>query len=435
MTIEEVKKVCFVGAGTMGSYNSLITALAGYNVTLYDASAEALEQSPNRQRYWGPVLNDIDVGTPEDVEAAISRITRTTDPEEAAQNADFLSESVFEQLALKREIHAQFDKLLPPHAIMTTNTSTLLLSDIESAVQRGERFAAMHFHQPSPLVDIVAGPRTAPGTIDIVKRFVKSQGQIYVVLKKERGGYLHNAMFAGLLGTAMMLSVLMGVDFRDVDRAWIINQKVQRGPFAMMDAVGLNVVYDVFDEMSKKEDGPSPEILMAVRDFLQPYIDQGNLGIKTGQGFYSYPDPEYSKPEFLTDQVENEELSKPMVNGLLATALTLAAEGYADMHDVDRSWMITHSPDCGPFGVIDQVGLDLVKQNLQERAEQMETLLGNPGTYLEDTEVAFRILNPLIENGDLGVKSGKGFYTYPNPEYQQPGFLGIEKASLFGGAV
>ncbi len=92
MTIEEVKKVCFVGAGTMGSYNSLITALAGYNVTLYDASAEALEQSPNRQRYWGPVLNDIDVGTPEDVEAAISRITRTTDPEEAAQNADFCSE-------------------------------------------------------------------------------------------------------------------------------------------------------------------------------------------------------------------------------------------------------------------------------------------------------------------------------------------------------
>ena len=435
MSIDEVKEVCFVGAGTMGCYNSLITALAGYKVTLYDVSAEALEQSPDRQRFWGPILSEINICTPEELETAVSRITRTTDPVEAARNADFLSESVFEQLELKRKTHAQFDKLLPPHAVMTTNTSTLLLSDIESAVDRGDKFAAMHFHQPSPLVDIVAGPRTSPETIDIVKRFVTSQGQVYVVLKKEREGYLHNAMFAGLLGTGMMLSVLMGVDFREVDRAWILNQKTQRGPFGMMDAVGLNVVFDVFDEMSKKEDGPGPEITEALRAYLQPYIDKGNLGMKTGQGFYSHPDAEFLQPEFLEGKTENEDLSKPMINGLLATALTLVAEGYADMVDVDRSWMITHSPECGPFGVIDQVGLDVVKQNLEERAEQMEALLGNPGTVLEDTRVALSVLNPLIEKGHLGVKSGRGFYSYPDPEYKQSGFLGIENIALFGGAV
>jgi enoyl-CoA hydratase / 3-hydroxyacyl-CoA dehydrogenase len=435
MTIDEVKHVCFIGAGTMGTYNSLITALAGYQVTLYDTSAEALEMSPDRQRYWGPILEETNICKPAELESAVTRIKRTTDPVEATKNADFLSESVFEQLELKRKTHAQFDKLLPPHAIMTTNTSTLLLSDIESAVQRGDKFAAMHFHQPSPLVDIVAGPRTTPETIDIVQRFVKSQGQVYVLLKKERGGYLHNAMFAGLLGTAMMLAVLMGVDYQEVDQAWMINQKVPRGPFGMMDAVGLNVVYDVFDEMSNKEDDAGPEVYQALRAFLEPYVGKGNLGMKTGQGFYTYPDPEFLQSEFIAGKVENEDLSKPMVNGLLATALTLVADGHADLEDVDRSWMITHSPECGPFGVIDQVGLDVVKKNLEDRAVQMEALMGNPGTVLEATETALGLLNPLIEKGELGVKSGKGFYSYPNPDYQQADFLGIDIMSQFGRAI
>jgi len=293
----------------------------------------------------------------------------------------------------------------------------------------------MHFHQPSPLVDIVAGPRTTPGTIDIVQRFVKSQGQVYVLLKKERGGYLHNAMFAGLLGTGMMLSVLMGVDFREVDRAWMLNQKTERGPFGMMDFVGLNVVYDVFQEASNSEEGPGPEISQALGEFLQPYIDGGHLGAKSGKGFYTHPNPEFLQPEFLAGKTENEDLSKPMVNGLLATALTLVADGHADMEDVDRSWMITHSPDCGPFGVMDQVGLDIVKQNLEERAEQMEAMTGNTGTVLEATNVAISVLTPLIEKGDLGVKSEKGFYTYPDPEYKQSEFLGVDIVGRFGRAI
>jgi 3-hydroxybutyryl-CoA dehydrogenase len=435
MPIKEVKEVCFVGAGTMGCYNSLITALAGYQVKLFDISEEALSNSPQRQRDWGPTLEEYGVCKPEDIETALTRITRTTDPVEAARNADFLSESVFERLDLKRETHRQFDELLPPHAIMTTNTSTLLLSDIESAVKRGDKFAAMHFHQPSLLVDIVAGPRTAPATIDIVKRFVTSQGQVYVILKKECEGYLHNAMFSGLLGTAMMLSVLLNVDYREVDRAWMLNQNSEVGPFGMLDFVGLNLVYDIFEESSKKEDAPSPEITKAIGDFLQPYIDNNHLGVKTGRGFYTFPEPEFQQPEFLAGKKENEALSKPMVNGLLATALTLVAEGYADKEDVDKSWMLTHNPEIGPFGVIDKLGLDVVKKDLEERAEQMEAMMGNPGTVLEATELAVSLLNPLIEKGDLGVKAGRGFYSYPDPEYKQSDFLGVDKINLFGRAV
>ena len=424
MANTEIKKVCFVGAGTMGVYNSLITALAGYRVALYDISQQALEQVPERQLNWSPILVERGVADHNAIEAASARISRTIDPEKAAQDADLLSESVFERLDLKRQTHRQFDQILPAHAIMTTNTSTLLLSDIESAVQRGDKFAAMHFHQPTPLVDIVAGPRTSPETVDIIKQFVKSQGQIYIVLKKEREGYLHNAMFGGLLGTAMMLAALLGVDFKKIDQAWMLNQKNMVGPFGMLDGVGINLVVDILGENARKEQPPGPEITAAICNFLQPYIERGDLGVKTGKGFYEYPEPDFLNPDFLLGTEEDTALSGPMVSSVLSTALTLVAEGYADPPDVDKSWMLTHSPECGPFGTIDAIGLDVVKKDLQQRAEQIEAMMGNPGTVTETTKIATDLLDSYIQKGELGVKTGKGFYSYPYPDYQRPGFLG-----------
>jgi enoyl-CoA hydratase/3-hydroxyacyl-CoA dehydrogenase len=423
MSIIEIKKVCFVGAGTMGCYNSLITALAGYQVALYDISQQTLDMVPERQLNWSPTLMELGVANRKAIEAASAAITRTMDPKEAAQDVDLLSESVYERLDLKRQVHKQFDTVLPPHAIMTTNTSTLLLSDIESAVKRGDKFAAMHFHQTTPLVDIVAGPRTSPETMDIVKRFVKSQGQISVVLKKEREGYLHNAMFSGLLATAQMLAVLLNVDFKKIDQTWMLSQNDLFGPFGLIDGVGLDLVLDILEENAKKEEDANPEIRDAVRDFLLPYIEREDLGIKTGKGFYEYPDPEFQNPEFLCDVKEDKMLSGPMVSTVLSTALTLVAEGFADLQDVDKSWMLTHNPECGPFGTMDIIGLDVVKKELQERAAQIEAMMRNPGKVTETTKIATDFLDSYIQNGELGVKTGKGFYSYPDPEYQKPGFL------------
>lgn len=424
MPIDGIKRVCFVGAGTMGCYNSLISAMAGYDVVLYDTSEEVLERAPERQREWGAFL--IEQGTvgidQEKLEAGLSRISRTSDPKEAARDSDLLSESVFERLELKRQVHGQFDALLSPHAIMTTNTSTLLLSDIESAVLRGERFAAMHFHQSSPLVDIVAGPRTSPETIDTVKRFVQSQGQTYILLKKERAGYLHNAMYSSLLGTAMILVVVGGADLKDVDRAWMHNQNSEVGPFGMMDFVGLNIVMDAIEGTIERND----EMMEGARllgDFLRSYIERGDLGVKTRKGFYTYPEPAFQKPDFMAGMDENRKLSRALLNSVISIALTLVIEGYADMEDVDRSWMLTHNPEIGPFGMMDNKGLDFVSQELEDRAGMMELLMGSSEIITETTKMTVDFLHPYIERGDLGVSSGRGFYTYPEPAYAKPEFL------------
>lgn len=410
--IKEVKTVCFVGAGTMGCYNSLISAMAGYDVLLYDISDTALHGAPERHRYWAEKIMAKSGGTMAEVEAALKRITLTTDSEVAAKGADLLSESVPEQLELKRRTHQKFDTLLPPHAIMTTNTSTLLLSDIESAVVRRDKFAAMHFHQPYPLVDIVAGPLTSPDTIDIIKRFVESQGQQYVLLRKERSGYLHNAMLGAIFSSSLMLAVLFGEDIHAVDRAWMLNRNAVRGPFAMMDYVGLNVIWDSVQEFQKRESYIKDDVIDAIRAFLRPFIDGNHLGQKSGRGFYQYPEPAYQNPGFIEGMQENTKISETILYSFLVTALSLLADDHADMEDIDRSWSVIHESEIGPFATMDLIGLGKVKEKLLERAETYENLLGRPGTIQLETDRAVAVLDFYIRQNGLGKKAGKGFYRY-----------------------
>lgn len=414
MTAEGIEKVVFIGGGTLGSFNSMVAAAAGYDVTVYDTSPEALAAITERQQAYGEIMIENWPIPRERIDEGLKRIRLTSDPAEAVEGADLLSESVFERLALKREVHGQFDRLCPEKTIMTTNTSTLLLSDIESAVERGDRFAAMHFHQPGVLVDLVAGPRTSPESMQLLKDYIQSIGMTYVLLKKERGGYLHNAMYGAFLGTAMMLKVYGGLEIEEIDRSWMISQHTEAGPFGNMDHVGFNVIVDIGEDQQGEEDA-SPVSDSAVLDLFRPYVERGELGMKTGKGFYSYPDPAYSRPEFL-EAGENPEASKAMINAVMATALRLVVEDVADIRDVDRSWMITHSPEIGPLGMIDKKGLDVFLEELEERAA-IDPMFA--ATLPPLTEY----LRAYIDRGELGVKTGRGFYSYPDPEYTSPDFI------------
>jgi 3-hydroxybutyryl-CoA dehydrogenase len=302
MPIDEIKKVCFVGAGTMGCANSLVCGMAGYEAIVYDVSQAALDRVPIRQEMIATRLveeRSFDQGV---IKAGMKRVRIVSDPAEAVESADLMSESVPERTELKRKVHKQFDELCPEHTIMTTNTSSLPVSEIEDVVKRGDKFAAMHFHGPMTLVDIMKGPRTSSRSIDILKRYVRSIGNVPLVLKKEKPGYLHNTMFIALLKTGGLLVADGFADKEDVDRSWMIMHQSRSGPFGMMDGVGLDVVMDVLEEeYNRTGDADTKKIV----DFLRPYLERGELGMKTGKGFYTYPDAPWMKPEFLRDEDTN----------------------------------------------------------------------------------------------------------------------------------
>lgn len=363
MTISEIGKVCYVGAGTMGCYNSLVAAVSGYSAVIYDVSAQSLEDVARTQAEVGMFLVGSGYCSEDELAIGISRITCSADLSVATSDADLVSESIIEELEAKRQIHADLDRICPATTILTTNTSGLLVSDIEDVVSRGDRFAALHSHLGSPLIDIVGSQRTSAATIDILKRYVKSLNCAPLVLHKENRGYVLNALLGPVLTTALVLVVEDVANKQEVDSAWMQHRRAPMGPFGMMDLFGLNVVYDGWQH---REPDPVTDVLKPrVLSGLQPYLDRGDLGRKVGKGFYEYPNPAFEQPEFLLDNDNVAVSNHAMTAALLGNAILLAANDVADPDEIDYAWTVGMTLDTGPFGIIDEMSIEAVRQMLR----------------------------------------------------------------------
>ena len=298
MSKGKIEKVLILGAGTMGLQIGLQCAASGFNVIIYDAFDSALEEAKNRvQKIAKAFVRNARIKQ-EEADAGILRIEFTSDPQTAGKKADLISESVPEDPALKKQVFAQFNKICPEHAIFTTNSSTLVPSMIAADTGRPDRFAALHFHDctVTNVVDVMPHPETSADTLANILAFCKAIDQYPIELKKEQHGYVFNTMLSELLGSALGLASNKVASPEDIDRAWMGIMKTRVGPFGIMDSVGLETVYKITNYWAEKIDDPKR------RDnavYLKAFVDKGNLGIKTGRGFYAYPDPIFQKPEFL----------------------------------------------------------------------------------------------------------------------------------------
>lgn len=299
MNIEDVHRVLIIGSGTMGLQIGLQCATHGYQVALYDIDPAALETGWGRIRAYLDEQVATGVIDGEGRERALANISRTTDPAIAASEADLVSESVPEDPALKGRVLSQFDALCPPRTIFTTNTSTLLPSMFAAATGRPDRFAALHFHPPvwsSNVVDVMPHPGTSPETTELLLAFARRIGQIPIHLRRENYGYVFNAMYTALNESAITLVANGITSIEDVDRAWMGIMKMPIGPFGMLDGVGLDTVWHISDYWARQT-GDAQRRKNA--DFVRAYVDRGCLGVKSGEGFYRYPNPAWAEHAFV----------------------------------------------------------------------------------------------------------------------------------------
>ena len=367
-TIDEIKTVCFVGAGTMGCVNALVAAISGYQVELYDISKETLKRVPQRFKEFSAFLVGAGYCKPTALQAAFKRISVGLDLEKATANADLVSESVFESKDLKREIHKQLDEICPAGTILTTNTSGLVVSEIEDVVQRGDRFAALHSYLGAKLVDIVAGPRTTPETIDILNRYVESLSLVPMVLKKESPGYVMNALLASVLMTATALVVEGLASVEEVDRTYMRRLKSPMGPFGIMDMIGLGLISS---QTSQTEGSAEGKMLQAkIAAYFETFVERGDLGMQSGKGFYTYPAPAYQAAEFLGYAEDDSEILDALATALIRSGVLIASKDVADPEDIDRTWMIATNQAAGPFGLLASMGDDNFLDNSKKIQEQ-----------------------------------------------------------------
>ncbi len=305
MNIDEISNVLIVGAGAMGQQIGFQCAMSGYNVTLYDVETKYLDNAMKRIVHLSDAFVKHGRLSSEAAQAAVGRIRCTSDPADAAKNADFISESVPEDPELKARVFAQFNELCPSHTIFTTNTSTLMPSMFAEATGRPDRFAAFHFHdiQVTQVVDIMPHPGTSPETVATIQAFAERIGQIAILLQKENIGYVFNAMLTELLRAAQALASNAVASVEDVDRAWMGIMHTPSGPFGIMDSIGLDTVWKVTDYWAQKRKDP---LALNNAAFMKRYVAAGRLGIKTGQGFYRYPKPAFMESGFLEGRIAPE---------------------------------------------------------------------------------------------------------------------------------
>ena len=294
LAVSDIHHVAIIGSGTLGLRVGLQCALSGFDTTIYDVNAAALDQGKQMQQRILRGLTKHGRLTDEEANAATERITWTTDPAVAAKEVDFVNESVTEDPELKKRVWADFGPRCPERAVLTTNTSYLLPSMFAEASGRPERFCAFHFHDvfTANVVDIMPHPGTEEWIVDFLKELGVRLNQTPIVLQRESSGYVFNAMLMALLGAAGALVTYEVTSIHDVDRAWMGNFKMDRGPFGILDTVGLDTAWHI---VKARQDEKSQRFAR----LLHQYVEQGKLGVKSGEGFYTYPNPAFKQEDFV----------------------------------------------------------------------------------------------------------------------------------------
>ncbi len=294
--IEDIKNILIIGCGTLGLRIGLRFAMDGFNVRLYDLTDKSLSRALTWQRSILEKLVKKGLHT-EGVETVMERLTTTTDREEAVRDIDLVSESVFEDIGVKKSLYSDFALLFEEKTIVTTNTSYLLPSMFAEETGCPERFCAFHFHDVFTMnvVDIMPHPTTADWVVDLLMAIGKKIHQTPVLIQKENQGYIFNQMLMAVVGSAMDLRIRDVASVQDIDRSWMGNFKTNSGPFGILDQIGLDTAWKV---SKNAKDARSQRSLA----FLQTYLDEGKLGFKSGEGFYKYPNPEYLNKGFLENE-------------------------------------------------------------------------------------------------------------------------------------
>ena len=283
----------------MGVQMGIQSAMHGYDVSIFirnpaknDIVWDDIQKRTNR------IVSE-EVISREEADQMLKRIYTTNDPADAAKDADLLSESVPEIVSVKREVFERFNKLCPKHTIFTTNTSVLLPSWLAKSTGRPERFLALHTNNPifiTKTADIMGHPGTAKEVISITIEFSRRIGLTPIVLDKEHPGYITNALLLALINKALELVVNGIATPQQVDKSWMKTMKIRIGIFGIMDSIGLDVGLGLREQHAKKT---GDKQAMAIYEYLKTnFVDKGHLGVKTGQGFYKYPNPEYENPDF-----------------------------------------------------------------------------------------------------------------------------------------
>ncbi len=281
----EIKRIMVIGAGFMGSGIAQVMAAAGYDVALRDITEEftrngvaVIEKNLAGSVAKGKI-------TEADKAATLGRIIATTELT-SAKDCDLVIEAIIENKQVKMDLYRQLEEICPPHVLFVSNTSSIPITELATATKRPDRFAGMHFFSPVPvmkLVEIIQGLKTADGTVQTIKEITDRIGKVGVFVK-DGPGFLVNRVNAALRNEVYNCLAEGVATIEDIDKALKFGLGHPMGPFELGDFVGLDIGLAVAETLWENFKDPKWRPALSLRKL----VASGDLGRKTGKGWYDY---------------------------------------------------------------------------------------------------------------------------------------------------
>jgi len=283
----EIKVIGVLGAGSMGNGIAQVASQAGYQVIMRDIEdrfvqngLKAIEKFLIKSVEKGKMAEDQKKGV-------LSRIKGTTKMEDL-KDVDFVIEAVFEDLELKKDVFRKLDELTRSQVILTTNTSSMSVTEIAMATKRPEKVAGMHFFNPAPimrLVEVIRAYHTNDETVYTVMEMAKKMGKEPVEVKKDTPGFIVNRLMIPHVIEAIKMAEEGVASIEDIDKAVKLGLNYPMGPFELMDLTGVDIAHHVAEYLYKEL---NKESKWSVPTLMKSMIRAGRLGRKTGAGWYKY---------------------------------------------------------------------------------------------------------------------------------------------------
>ncbi len=379
MDIEDINTIAVLGAGNMGHGITEVTAMAGYDVTMRDITAEFVESGYEEIEWSLGKLAENDRITEDDVEATLERITPLVDLEEAVGNADVVIEAVPEKMEIKQDVWEDVSEYAPEEAIFTTNTSSLSITDLADCTDRPERFCGMHFFNPPirmDLVEVISGADSNEGALETIEELAESMDKSPVRVHRDEPGFIVNRILVPLMNEAAWLVDDEVATIAEVDSTTKFEIGLPMGSFELADQVGIDVGYHVLEYMHEELGAayePAP--------LIERKVETGELGKKTGTGIYDYEDGPGA-------EIPTDEGSDPVESRLVATMANEVAKliggDVATPEAIDEATQLGAGFPDGPVSMADDYGLEALVATLEEAYEGTGHERYAPAAYLRE---------------------------------------------------